>query len=211
MEDFQSEDNSIDVVLRTFVAKYRYELLAGFSFLALLGGIVASVIVFRDNSRQEITLETSQTTEETIMVDVSGAVKTPGIYEFSTGSRIIDAIEKSGGFSETADTRWVDEMLNQAESLVDGQKIFIPVTKPTTVPDQQSSGTTDTAQTPQQDSKININTATVSDLVELPGIGETYAQRIIEHRPYKAIAELLNVPGIGPKKFESIKDLVSVY
>jgi len=62
--------------------------------------------------------------------------------------------------------------------------------------------------------KVNINTAAVDDLVTLPGIGKSYAQRIVEHRdkngPFKKVEDLLNVRGIGEKTFERIRDRITV-
>ncbi len=69
------------------------------------------------------------------------------------------------------------------------------------------------AQTPDVD-KIDLNKATVQDLVRLKGIGETYAEKIIEYREkngkFEKIEDLMNVKGIGQKKFDSIKDLIFV-
>ena len=74
-------------------------------------------------------------------------------------------------------------------------------TKPTTRPSSSQSG------------KVNINTADIYTLMSLEGIGETYAKRIIEYRetngPFENIEDILNVPGIGEKRFETIKDLIS--
>jgi competence protein ComEA len=60
------------------------------------------------------------------------------------------------------------------------------------------------------DGKVNLNTATTSQLMDLPGIGEVYAGRIIAARPFKSVNDLLKIAGIGPKKFSQIKDLVTI-
>lgn len=67
---------------------------------------------------------------------------------------------------------------------------------------------------PPETGPININTATVAELIRLPGIGETYASRIVEYRqehgPFESVGELIHVPGIGEKRLEAIWDLVTV-
>ncbi|PIZ45983.1 competence protein CelA [candidate division WWE3 bacterium CG_4_9_14_3_um_filter_41_6] len=213
MEEFSLEDNSIDTLWRVFVSKYRYELIAGFSFLALLGGIVASMVVFKNQSPEKISIQKpSSEVVVNIKIDVGGAVKTPGIYDLPKGSRISDVLAAAGGLLENADTEWVSEFINLAEVVSDGEKLFIPTrADPVEQFDSQSNPTSASLDSQPVSAKININKATIEQLISLPGIGESYANKIIQNRPYKSIEELLNVSGIGPKKFESLKDLVSVY
>lgn len=81
-------------------------------------------------------------------------------------------------------------------------------------PTETGSASTDTSEAPGVTGKININTADLAMLMTLEGIGQTYAQRIIdyrnEHGPFANIADITNVPGIGAKRFEAIMDQITV-
>ena len=140
-----------------------------------------------------------------VMVHVAGEVAHPGVYELPEGSRINDAIAAAGGPLEGADGNHV----NLAAPVTDGQKITL--TKPGEVPppDDSASGAV-----PGPGAKVNINTATQAQLEELPSVGPVLAQRIIAHRQTKGrftnVRQLMEVSGVGPKKFEGLKDLVTV-
>lgn len=132
-----------------------------------------------------------------IIVDIDGAVSKPGVYEFSLGARVIDAINKAGGLTQRADTK----NLNKARKLIDGEKIYIPEEGEEVYLDNENI-----------QEKININTATKEQLMSLDGIGEVYSLRIIEYREKKRftnIEEIKNVKGIGEKTFEKIKDKIT--
>lgn len=213
------KENRFDQTLEQFVQKYKYELLASFGLLALLGGIILAVMFF-NRTPEEITVISSQDSVEEnlqkIWVDIGGAVVNPGVYELEQGSRIKDLLEKAGLLKGEADQAWVDEFLNQAEVLQDGQKIYIPSKheeKEQVVSQANSESNTDAVgrTAAAQILKISLNRASLEELITLPGIGPSYAQKIINARPINKIDELLNISGIGPKRFEQIKDLVTVY
>lgn len=164
--------------------------------------------------------------ESTIFVHVSGAVEDPGLYELDANSRVAQAIEKAGGFKEEADTTSV----NLARILSDGEQLYVLMlgqdgmgieggaanthtmdaagTKETGM-SNIGSGSKSTAT-----GKVNINAASVSELVSLPGIGEATARKIVNDRtangPFKNIEELTRVSGIGDKKLESLRELICV-
>jgi len=146
-----------------------------------------------------------------IYVEIAGAVGESGVYQLPDGSRVVDLIERAGGFSQKADLEWTAKNLNQAAKLSDGVKIYIPFKGEGTVtaPSQGQTGIVSGSGT-QSSGLININTASAAQLDSLPGIGPAYAQRIIDNRPYQNINNLLKVPGIGPKTLEKIKDKVMV-
>lgn len=159
-----------------------------------------------------------------IKVYVCGHIKTPGVYDIRDGSRLVDLINLAGGATEDACL----EAINLAQILIDSQKFYIPSL------DEVKSGMTDlfkewenignnsgnsastgiTGSQSFQNKKININFADLSEFIQLPGIGTVIAQNIIDYRnkygQFKNTEELKNVKGIGEKKFEKIKDLISV-
>lgn len=137
-----------------------------------------------------------------IIVDVSGAVPHPGVYEFAEGSRVKDAIEAAGGFLAEADK----SNINLAALIEDGQRLDIPFLAGTE-PLGAVTSLTETADL------IDINTADVETLSTLPGIGPTLAQRIVEYRetygPFYFIEDIMNVEGISDTTFENIRDLIT--
>ena len=143
-----------------------------------------------------------------VVVHVSGAVQRPGVYELREGMRVIDAVEMAGGGTEKSDIH----QLNLAETLYDGQKIYVPAKGEEM--GYVSSGSGGKGSSGSVTRKINLNTASIEELEELPGIGPTLATRIVEYRekhgPFRKVEQLMNVPGIGIKKFESLKDKVRI-
>ncbi|OLS03344.1 helix-hairpin-helix domain-containing protein [Tissierella creatinophila] len=182
------------------------------------------IIVNTDKANNEINVENDkigqedgQTKEETlqedIIVHISGQVKNPGIVELSLGKRLIDAVELLGGLTPDAD----GDRINLAKKLQDEEKIYIPkigeevdiTLVETVMPTNETSGNN----TQNSTEKIDINICTKEDLNTLPGIGDVLATRIIEHREtniFKTIEDIMNVSGIGAKKFEGLKDLIIV-
>ena len=162
------------------------------------------------------------------VVQVSGAVVYPGVYELPAGSRVRDAVQAAGGLTSEASISGN----NLAAPLEDGKSIVIqantptpklrpsPTLKPTvqivnlpsatvTIPPVELQPTT-AAST----GSIDVNTATLEELDRLPDIGPVMAQRIIDYRtangPFVAIEDIMDVPGIGPVTFEKIKGLITV-
>lgn len=124
---------------------------------------------------------------EKIIVDVSGAVERPGIYELAIGSRVNDVLIAAGGLSAEADRVWVTRNINLAQKVSDGNKIFIPFK--TTQGGQ--TGVVLSSQTTGKQQTVSINTATATELDALWGIGEARTKAIIEGRPYSSIDELV--------------------
>lgn len=174
-----------------------------------------------NNIEQNKTTETRKKNEENqenkkIIIHISGQVNNEGVYELEEGSRIIDAINKAGGVTETADT----SQINLAEKIEDGAKIYVPAKGEESVEansqeEKTTKNTKDIVQNKETKSKkININTATEEELDTLPGIGQATAQKIIEYRKengkFSKIEDIKDVSGIGDSKFEKIKDLIEV-
>ena len=152
---------------------------------------------------------------EKIAIHVTGEVKKEGLIYLSVGSRVADAIKEAGGETKNADL----SQINLAYQLQDGQKLYIP-NKNEKISEYIISGTGNTgsegisSNNSKGDNKVNINTATQNELDQLPGIGPSIAQRIIEYREEKGnfqkIEDVQNVKGIGDAKYEEIKDNITV-
>ena len=143
-----------------------------------------------------------------IKVHITGEVKNSGIYELDEESRISDAIEKSGGITTDADLTKV----NLAYKISDGQKIIIPSIKQEDKGNyiiEDSGENIIIDETSAKNWKININTATITELTTLPGIGESIAEKIINYREengkFKNIEDIKNVSGIGESKYNQLK------
>lgn len=147
--------------------------------------------------------------EKTIAVYVTGAVKYPGVYRLQEGDRMHQAIELAGGALEEAEVRYLD----MARLLVDGETILVPLKGETAegMPGTNSGHLGSS----QRSGLVNINTASAQEMAEkLDGIGPSLAQRIVDYRNnngmFKNIEEIKNVSGIGDKRFEAIKDKITV-
>jgi len=160
--------------------------------------------------------------QESMIVEISGAVEKPGVYKLDNGARVEDVIIAAGGISLNADRVWMEKYLNRAAKIVDGQKLYIPkINEVNTNSDQQLGEETaknvEGYQTVSSDFSaqgsglININTASVKELDTLWGIGPVYAQNIVEQRPYSNIEELLSRKVIKQNVFERIKEQITVY
>ncbi len=162
-------------------------------------------------------LEATTTSDsgQKIVVEVSGQVEKPGVYELPKDSRIEDALIIAGGLSEGANRDWVEKTINRAAKLSDGQKLYIPAVneQSTSTSDKNSAiyQTTSASLDSQGSGLVNINTGTVKDLDSLPGIGQVYAQSIIEHRPYSTPEELVSKGAIKSSIYEKIKDKIIAY
>jgi competence protein ComEA len=167
-----------------------------------------------NETTSDLTLEPakSATTEtQKVIVDVEGAVVNPGVYKLETGARVQDALITAGGLTEKADRDWVEKNLNLAAKLSDTAKLYIPrageLQNETKNLVQEGVIGTDVL---SAENLINVNTATISDLDTLPGIGEVTAEKIISNRPYGSIDELLSKKAVSSKVFSQIKDKVTV-
>ncbi len=147
---------------------------------------------------------------ERICVFVCGAVNREGVYELPEGARVIDAVEAAGGFSEDADTAYV----NQAEFVRDAQKLRIPGREETASPDFILQESAEAEERPDP-GLVNINTADLDELMTIPGIGQSKAMSILayreEHGKFGSAEEIMNVKGIGRGVYEKMKDHISVY
>ena len=142
-----------------------------------------------------------------LIVDVTGAVKHAGVFEFAPGDRVIDAVERAGGARETADLT----LLNLAAPLMDGQQILVPKQGAASGTVSTSTGSTTTGST---GALVNINTADEATLETLNGVGPVLAASIIayrtEHGPFASVDQLDEVSGIGPATLEDLRSQVTI-
>jgi competence protein ComEA len=167
-----------------------------------LGSEKATVEIVKDQNKEQVNIEYR---EGRVTVDVAGAVEKPGVYQLSSGSRLGDALVMSGGLSSSADREWVAKTINLAQEVKDGEKIYIPA---------KGNGVgTENKNIEYRDShgKVNINTASLSELDGLEGIGEVRAKTILDNRPYSQIDDLVSKAKIPESVYEKIKDIVTVY
>ena len=165
-----------------------------------------------DDERQSNALDSLTTSNPTpVVIYVTGAVKNPGVVELNSSQRLKDAIDMAGGFTEDADIG----SINLAEFVKDEQHYVVTKIGETPSPQTVSSNTgTTTPNTANNNALININTATKEELKSLNGIGDALSQRLIDFREqngaFSDIESIKNVSGIGEKKFEGIKDYITV-
>ena len=127
-----------------------------------------------------------------VTVHVAGAVKSPGLYQLPLGSRVADAVEQAGGVTKKS----AADSVNLARELVDGEQILVG-----------ASGSSTPA-------GISINSASATQLEELPGVGPVLAERIVNHRasngPFTSVDQLGDVSGIGDSVLEQIRTIATL-
>lgn len=201
--------------LDKFLFKFRYPLLIGLLGIIFFGTGVLFFKngngIFSTKTKVEILNSSGEGGDNTaeIFVEVSGQVEKPGVYKLEKGTRVEDALILSGGFSAGADRVWVEKSLNRAAKLIDGQKIYI-LEVGESGPARNASASVAGGGVVES-GLVNINTASLSQLDSLPGIGQVYGQSIIEHRPYSNIEELTSRGVLKTGVYEKIKDKISVF
>ena len=159
-----------------------------------------------------------------VKVDIKGEVKNPGVYEVQNGSRVIDVIELAGGLKKNSNTEYInlsktveDEMIIWIYTNAEIKKFeeenikYAYIEKECNCPDVSNSACIDSSK--DSTGKININEASLEELLTLTGIGKSKALSIIEYRektPFNTIDDIKNVNGIGDSAFEKIKDNITV-
>ena len=133
-----------------------------------------------------------------LVVDVAGAVRSPGVYSLPEGARVKDAIARAGGPSGGA----LLEAINRAARVADGQQVVVP---------EQGPGGTPlgAAGVVSEDGPISLGTATVEQLDTIEGIGPVTAQSIVdfrdEHGGLSSVDQLDQISGIGPATMDALR------
>ncbi len=192
----------------------------GLGLAMIIGGLALAV---RDGmwKREDIKLiregaihESPVQIDSKVYIDMSGAVVNPGVYELKEGDRVIDVLKECGGLSVEADRQWVEQNINRARPIKDGEKIYIPKVGEVGAIHESPLQTEILGISDNINELVNINRATVAELDKLPGVGPAIAQRIIDYRQEKggfvSVEEIKLVSGIGDKMFENIKDLIEI-
>jgi competence protein ComEA len=187
--------------------KYRVYIIG---FLILVVGF-GFYLIYNQPEEERVSKEKKE-----LVVDISGAVKKPGVYTFNEQDRVIDAINKAGGINKKANLELIAQDINQASFLEDEQKIFIPPKDeglPSNVASIQTESSAGNSNVSTQ-GVVNINSASTAELESLPGIGQVYAQRIIDLRKkigrFTSPNQLLEVSGIGERTLEKIVPHISL-
>ena len=180
----------------------------GLAIVAALVVLISALFVARGSSQEvvaaPIPLEIESVVEETVMIDVAGAVVNPGVYSLPLNARVFEAIKAAGGLKKGADASDV----NQARILKDGEQIYI------IYPTSQFTSSSGSKKTVRKNGPIMINRASVKDFESLDGIGPVLANRIVAFRkangPFAAVEDLMKVPGIGSSTFAKFKEKLRV-
>lgn len=160
-----------------------------------------------DNQRSAQENDNLRAEDSLCYVYVCGAVECPGVYVLAENSRIYEAVAMAGGFC--ADAR--KEAVNQAGTVADGQMIYIPSEEETESGSaaEALNGTDATA-----DGRVDLNTASVEQLMTLPGIGKAKAESIVnyreEHGAFSSTADVMRVEGIKEGIYNRVKDSIKV-
>ena len=211
---------------KIFVNKKLILIVGGIVFLILSLGLY----LFNDTKEIEDDIVLNITTEklttkkekkESFYVDVKGNVKKPGVYEFNQNDRVIDAIEKAGGLTKNANT----SNINLSKKLTSEMVIYVYSNKEIKNNDNLTCNNICNVEVievnncietniSKNEKLVNINKASLEELLTITGIGESKAKNIIEHREtngdFVSIEDIKNVSGIGDALFEKIKDKITI-
>ena len=227
-----------------FIKYKKYIIMSGILLIFLLSSIfiyykysdnnkktnTTSIALKKEDNKIEEKEEKVEEILEQYYVDIKGAVLNPGVYRLASNSIVNDVINIAGGLDENADTSCVNlskaienEMViyiytkTEANELkkekeTDDKSIICNTVKNEAFIDYNKDQTTNTVN--DLNNKININTASITELTDLPNIGEQKAQAIISKREelgkFNSIEEIKEVSGIGEATFEKIKDLITI-
>jgi competence protein ComEA len=184
----------------------------GLAIIAMLVVAISALFVTRGSSQEVIAAPVEFETpavSQSLIIDVAGAVKKPGVYSLPANSRVVDAIRMAGGLRISADT----SDINQARLLKDGEQIYVYPNSPSS--SYSSGGSTRAKRAPVRAAgPVLINRATAKEFESLDGIGPVLASRIVSYRKtngaFTAIEDLKKVPGIGEITFAKFKEKLRV-
>jgi len=199
----------------------------------ILVGIGYYYIIQANKNETEVVFQTAESVKE-VYVDISGAVNLPGVYKLTSESRVADVLSQAGGVSSEANFEWVSRNLNLSRRVSDSEKVYVPfqwdvVENIVTIAaleqedqidyDSQNLGQDDEygedveagsdSDSGSSGNLINVNTASLEGLMELEGIGETYAKKIIDNRPYKTSDDLVSKAKLSENLVKKINAFIT--
>ncbi len=176
--------------------------------IALIAVAISAFYIFKPNPAEAIPETPVVMKPALLIVDVTGEVINPGVYELNANARVIDAVKAAGGAKKSADL----SLINLARVVKDGEQIYIEAKISTQSSRYQSRGNSSRASI--GNGTININRASPKELERLPGIGPVLASRIVEFRSangsFLTVEDLGKVPGIGNSKLEKFRNLIRI-
>ncbi len=192
--------------------KFKYAFAIGGFIIFVIVAIIfikkeEDIAIYKNTANYDTFLDSGEEIEEEkIYVYIVGAVQKPGIIVAPIESRVFEIIDLAGGSTKDADLN----KINLAEIVSDGQKIIIPFV----ISGDLSKDINKKYYSETENSKININTASIAELETLNGIGNAIALNIVTYREkqgkFKKLEDIKNVTGIGESKFNSIKDKITI-
>lgn len=232
-------NNNIGGNKMTFKYRYRKQIFIIVSLLIIIISITTTIILLnnekeevlinKDNKKEPIKKKKIENKEVPLLsVDIKGEVNIPGIYSLKESSRVIDVISQAGGLTENADTsvinlskKIVDEMViivysrEQVANFKQTKELEKYLQEKCNKEDENAliNGACITNEN-NETNLININTASLEELIKIPGIGEKKAQDIIDYRnqngSFNTIEDIKNISGIGDSLFDKIKENITV-
>jgi competence protein ComEA len=169
----------------------------------IVAALVTTTILIVADRFDRPSLVVADASLPTIVVQIDGAVATPGTYRLPGGARLDDLVGLAGGLTSDADVTSV----NLAARVGDGEGVRIPA-RSTSTPTQPTTGTATAA------ARINVNTASVADLERLPGIGPVLSERIVAYReangPFTSLDQIAEVDGISTGLLEQLRPMITL-
>ena len=178
----------------------------------------------KGNSNNDISDNITTSPKKALVVDIKGQIKHPGTYEVDENTRVIDVIKIAGGLTSNADTSLINlskKVFDEMVIIVHSKDEVVKINSDDSEKEKikiENDAVIDKENNDEKESIkiriININIATINELITLPGIGESKAQDIINYRisngNFKTIDEIMNVSGIGESLFAKIKENITV-
>lgn len=174
-----------------------------------VGGSASSPGVPHPGGSGALDRGSTTTTLKVLLIHVAGAVVRPGVYELPVGARVADAVQLAGGAQADADL----DRLNLAAKVADGQRVRVSL-RGEPLGDAGAMASGEGAADGSDGGLVNLNTANLTQLETLPGVGPATAAKIVTYRQerggFKSVRDLLNIRGIGEARFAELRDRVTV-